>query len=289
MLIHQYGPHIFHTNSRRDLRLSVALHRVAALRAPRAGRGATASWCRCRSTARRSTRSTASTSRPTSEAEAFLASRAEPVETIRTSEDVVVSAVGRELYETFFRGYTRKQWGLDPSELDKSVTARVPTRTNTDDRYFTDTLPGDAARRATPRCSSACSTIPTSTLLLGVDYRDVRDASRLRPPGLHRADRRIFRLPLRQAALPLAAVRARDARPGAVPAGRRWSTIPAEDVPYTRITEYKHLTGQEAPERPASPTNIRAPRAIPTTRSRGAENQALFKRYEALADATERT
>jgi UDP-galactopyranose mutase len=51
---------------------------------------------------------------------------------------VVVSKVGRELYEKFFRGYTRKQWGMDPSELDKSVTARVPTRTNRDDRYFTD-------------------------------------------------------------------------------------------------------------------------------------------------------
>ena len=53
---------------------------------------------------------------------------------------MVINAVGRELYELFFRGYTRKQWGLDPSELDKSVTARIPTRTNTDDRYFTDTF-----------------------------------------------------------------------------------------------------------------------------------------------------
>jgi UDP-galactopyranose mutase len=60
------------------------------------------------------------------------------VEEIRTSEDVVVSTVGRELYEKFFRGYTRKQWGVDPSELNKSVTARIPTRTNRDDRYFTD-------------------------------------------------------------------------------------------------------------------------------------------------------
>src|SRR5437868_4453278 len=56
----------------------------------------------------------------------------------RTSEDVVLGTVGRELYELFFRGYTRKQWGLDPSELDASVTARIPTRTNTNDRYFTD-------------------------------------------------------------------------------------------------------------------------------------------------------
>src|SRR3546814_7758357 len=72
------------------------------------------------------------------ESAAFLALRAEPVETIRTSADVVISAVGRDLYEKFFQGYTRKQWGMDPSELDKSVTARVPTRYNTDDRYFLD-------------------------------------------------------------------------------------------------------------------------------------------------------
>ncbi|MCV5656508.1 UDP-galactopyranose mutase, partial [Escherichia coli] len=72
--------------------------------------------------------------------EAFLASRAEPVEMIRTSEDVVINQVGRELYEKFFRGYTRKQWGLDPSQLDRSVTSRVPTRTTWDNRYFTDTF-----------------------------------------------------------------------------------------------------------------------------------------------------
>ena len=71
--------------------------------------------------------------------EDFFKSKAEKVDRIVTSEDVVVSAVGRELYEKFFKGYTRKQWDLDPSELDASVTARVPTRTNKDDRYFTDT------------------------------------------------------------------------------------------------------------------------------------------------------
>src|SRR6185437_10461562 len=63
--------------------------------------------------------------------ESFLAERAERIATVRTSEDVVVGRVGRELYEKFFRGYTRKQWGVEPSDLDKSVTARVPTRTNT--------------------------------------------------------------------------------------------------------------------------------------------------------------
>ena len=70
--------------------------------------------------------------------EEFLAAAPKAMERIATSEDAVVSKVGREIYEKFFRGYTRKQWGLDPSELDAQVTARVPTRTNRDDRYFTD-------------------------------------------------------------------------------------------------------------------------------------------------------
>ena len=72
--------------------------------------------------------------------EAFLAERREVVEDVQTSEDVVVSTVGRDLYEKFFQGYPRKQWGLDPSQLSRIVTARIPTRTNRDDRYFTDTF-----------------------------------------------------------------------------------------------------------------------------------------------------
>src|SRR3546814_17631533 len=78
------------------------------------------------------------------EAAAFLAAQAEPVSVVRTSEDVVISAVGRELYEKFFQGYTRKQWGLDPSELDKAVTSCVPTRTRS------------AERRVGKECVSQC-------------------------------------------------------------------------------------------------------------------------------------
>src|SRR5205085_11864489 len=66
------------------------------------------------------------------ELEAFFAARAENRPCIRTSEDVVVSKVGRDLYEKLFRNYTRKQWGRDPSELDAQVTARIPVRTNRD-------------------------------------------------------------------------------------------------------------------------------------------------------------
>jgi len=82
--------------------------------------------------------------------ETFFAQRAEAVDEIRTSEDVVVSKIGRDLYEKFFKYYTRKQWGMDPSELDKSVTARIPVRLNREDRYFTDTfqfMPADGYTR----------------------------------------------------------------------------------------------------------------------------------------------
>ncbi len=72
------------------------------------------------------------------EVRAFLAERALPITQPRNSEEAVTSVVGQELYEKFFRGYTRKQWGLEPSQLRKSVTGRIPVRTNRDPRYFTD-------------------------------------------------------------------------------------------------------------------------------------------------------
>ena len=71
-------------------------------------------------------------------AKRFLESVRETREPIRTSEDVVVNAVGWDLYEKFYRNYNRKHWGLDPSQLSASVAARIPVRTNRDDRYFED-------------------------------------------------------------------------------------------------------------------------------------------------------
>ena len=104
--------------------------------------------------------------------EEWFASRAEKKEICKTSEDVVVNKVGRELYEKFFRGYTRKQWGLDPSELDAQVTARVPTRTNRDDRYFTDAYQA-MPRFGYTRMFEKILDHPNIKVLLNADYRDV--------------------------------------------------------------------------------------------------------------------
>ena len=173
ILYHKYGPHIFHTNSEAVVDYLSQFtewrpyeHRVLAV-------------VRDRQVPIPINRATLNALfgldlKTDEEAADYLASRAEPVENIRTSEDVVVNAVGRELYELFFQGYTRKQWGLDPSELDKSVTARIPTRTNTDDRYFTDTfqaMPKDGYTAMFKRMLDH----PLIEVRTGVDFRDVRD------------------------------------------------------------------------------------------------------------------
>src|SRR5215208_5973788 len=108
------------------------------------------------------------------EVDDFLKSLAEPREQIRTSEDVVISKVGKDLYKKFFQGYTRKQWGLDPSELDASVTARVPTRINRDDRYFTDTYQA-MPRHGYTRLFERMLDHPNIKVMLNTDYREVRE------------------------------------------------------------------------------------------------------------------
>src|SRR4051812_3105353 len=136
ILIHQYGPHIFHTNSQPILEYLSQFtewrpyeHRVVA---------EVAGMLVPLPVNLDTLNKLYGLDLTSSDLVAWFKARAERVDRIVTSEDVVVSAVGRELYEKFFRGYTRKQWGLDPSELDKSVTSRVPTRTDRDDRYFGD-------------------------------------------------------------------------------------------------------------------------------------------------------
>lgn len=281
ILIHQYGPHIFHTNSDQVFRYLSQFtrwhpyeHRVRA-----AVDGKLVPIPINRTTINEIYGLGLQTE---DEVEAFLAARAEPVATIRTSEDVVISRVGRDLYEKFFRGYTRKQWGLDPSALDKSVTARVPTRANTDDRYFTDThqcMPRDGYTRMFERMLSH----PNISVMLQADYRDLRKIIPHRRliytgPIDEFFDFRFGKLPYRSLKFRHVSLDTAQHQPVAVvnyPGG--------ED--YTRVTEYKHLTGQTHPrtsltyEYPAAEGDPYYPVPRP-------ENQALYGRYQALADAT---
>ena len=172
VLVHQYGPHIFHTNSdavvsylSRFTRWRDYEHRVLAR-----VDGQLVPIPINLDTINR----LYGLDLDSEGMEAFLAARREAPDEIRTSEDVVVATVGRELYEKFFRGYTRKQWGMDPSELAKSVTARIPTRTNRDDRYFTDTfqkMPADGYTAMFRRMLDH----PRIEVALGTDLADIRD------------------------------------------------------------------------------------------------------------------
>ncbi len=217
-----------------------------------------------------------------SELESFFATLAEPREAIRTSEDVVVSRVGRELYEKFFRGYTRKQWGLDPSELDASVTARVPVRLNRDDRYFTDRYQAMPLHGYT-RMFENMLDHANIKVLLNCDYREIDGVIPYRRmiytgPIDEFFDMRYGKLPYRTLRFVHETWSEAQAQPAAV------INYPNEH-PYTRVTEFKYLTGQrhaktsvvyEYPEDEGDPY-------YPVPRR---ENTEIYQKYQALAEAT---
>jgi UDP-galactopyranose mutase len=281
ILIHKYGPHIFHTNSERVFEYLSQFtqwrpyeHRVLAQ-----VRGQLLPIPINRTTVNKLYGKNFQTEE---ECQAFFDTLSEPVETCRTSEDVVVSKVGRELYELFFRGYTRKQWGLDPSELDAQVTARVPTRTNTDDRYFTDTFQAMPLHGYT-RMFEKMLDHPNIKIMINTDYREVKAMV----PHKHLIftgpvdeyfDFRFGKLPYRSLEFKHETVDKEQVLPVAV------VNYP-NDHDYTRITEFKQLTGQEHRK---SGIVYEYPRAegdpyypIPKP-----ECTALYNKYKELADAT---
>jgi UDP-galactopyranose mutase len=285
ILYHKYGPHIFHTNSDAVVDYLSKFtdwrpyeHRVLA-----SVRGRQVPIPINRTTLNMLFDADLKTDE---EAAEYLARRAEPVEEIQTSEDVVINAVGEELYRLFFRGYTRKQWGLDPSELDKQVTSRIPTRTNTDDRYFSDTFQAMPLEGYTKMFERMLDH-PLIDKTLGTDFRDLKDRAYeiadhiiYTGPIDEYFDFRFGKLPYRSLKFDHQTLNQEWFQPVAV------VNYPSEDVPFTRISEYKHLTGQGAPnttityEYPSAEGDPYYPIPRP-------ENQELFKKYEALADETD--
>jgi len=215
------------------------------------------------------------------ELEAWFNARAEPVSEIRTSEDVIVARIGRELYEKFFQGYTRKQWGLDPSELDRAVTARVPVRTNRDDRYFTDTFQAMPLDGYTAMFAAMLDH-ENIDVLLDIEYDDLPSTityGRLIWTGQvdEFFDFRFGRLPYRS-------LRFKHENLQVEQFQSVGTVNHPQDQDYTRVSEYKHMTGQVHPTTSITyeyPTADGDP-YYPVPRP---ENQALYKRYEALADA----
>ena len=280
VLMHQYGPHIFHTNSQAVVDYLSAFtewrayeHRVLAQ-----VDGQLLPIPINRTTINKLYGLSLSSD---AETEAFLATLAEPVDEIRTSEDVVVSRVGRELYEKFFRGYTLKQWGVDPSQLDKSVTARVPTRVNEDDRYFNDQfqiMPAQGYTRMFERMLDH----PNIKVMLNTRFDEVRSMIPHRRviftgPVDEYFGFRFGRLPYRSLQFEHVTLD----KPSHQPVGV--VNYPQTEE-FTRITEYKHLTGQEHPKTTLTyeRSSAEGEPYYPVPRP---ENAALYRQYEALADA----
>ncbi len=280
VLIHQYGPHIFHTASEKIFRylgLFSAFrpyeHRVLAsvddqlvpfpinlTTLEKIYGGAFSA----------------------DDAEAFFRSKAEPVAHPRTSEDIVVSKIGRELYEKMFRNYTKKQWGRDPSQLDASVAARVPARLNRDDRYFTDEFQAMPLHGYTRLFENMLSH-RNIRILLNTDYREIVNQLRCRHliytgPIDAFFDYRYGRLPYRSLDFKFETFECEQLQPVAV------VNYPNEHA-YTRITEFKHLTGQKhhktsvVYEFPTADGDPYYPIPSPETAD-------IYKKYKALADAT---
>jgi UDP-galactopyranose mutase len=279
VLIHPYGPHIFHTNSAeifdylsRFTEWRPYQHRVLA-----SVDGQLVPVPINLDTVNRlyGLKLTAF------EMEDWLKGVAEPMARIENSEDAVVAKVGRDLYNKFFRGYTRKQWGLDPAELDASVTSRIPTRTNRDDRYFADTYQAIPAAGYT-RMFERMLQHPNIKLMLNTDYREIEAVV----PWRHM----IYTGPIdaffdcRYGQLPYRSLEFRHVNLPQEQLQTVGTINHPNEYAYTRVTEFKHITGQ----RHATTSVVyEYPRAdgepyYPIPRP---QNAALFARYEADGEA----
>ncbi len=280
ILIHKYGPHIFHTNSKEVFEyLSMFTgwrpyeHRVLA-----SVDGQLLPIPINLTTVNKMYNLDLSSD----QLDNFFASKAEKISPVTTSEDVVVSKVGRELYEKFFRGYTRKQWDLDPSQLDASVTARVPVRTNKDDRYFTDCYQSMPLHGYTKMFETMLSN-PNIRIMLNTDYKELS--------GLVQYKKMIYTGPIDYyfdycyGELPYRSLEFKFETINQEKFQETGTVNYPNEQPYTRITDFKYLTGQVHPktsivyEFPKSKGDPYYPVPRP-------ENGALYKKYQLLADST---
>jgi len=283
ILIHKYGPHIFHTNSKKvfDYLSQFTTWRQYEHRVLASVDGQLVPIPINLNTINK----LYGLNLDCSQVELFLEARAEKIDRVKTAEDLVLSKVGRELYEKFFRNYTRKQWDLDPSELDASVTARVPTRTNRDDRYFTDTYQAMPLHGYT-RMFQKMLSHPNIKLMLNTDYKEIVDVIPCKFMIYTGPIDSFFnycygRLPYRSLEFRF------ETHDTSVFQATGTINYPNEQ-PYTRITEFKYLTGQthhkttvvyEYPQAEGDPY-------YPIPRP---ENAEIYKKYQRLTSTMTNT
>lgn len=279
ILVHKYGPHIFHTNSRDvyDYLSHFTAWRPYEHRVLASVDGMLVPIPINLNTINQLYGLKLSSL----EVDNFLASKAEKKDRIITSEDVVINKVGRELYEKFFKEYTRKQWGLDPCELDASVAARIPTRNNCDNRYFTDTFQSMPLHGYT-RLFERMLAHPNIKVMLGTDYKEIEKVIPYKKmiytgPIDYFFDYCHGKLPYRSIEFKFETFETDRYQPtGTV-------NYPNEH-PYTRVTEFKYLTGQKHQK---TAVVFEYPKAMgdpyyPVPRP---ENAELYRKYQMMANS----
>jgi len=280
ILVHRYGPHIFHTNSKKVFDYLSEFtewipyeHKVLAKL-----NGNLYPIPINRNTVNKLYDLNLQTEK---EVEEFYNKVREKRYPINNSEDIIVNQVGTDLFEKFFNHYTKKQWNLEPKDLSASVCGRIPVRTNDDCRYFTDKyqfMPKDGYTKMFERMLSH----KNIEIVLNTDYKSIIENIKFNKmiytgPIDYFFDYEFGKLPYRSIRFDYNNYKKSFMQESAV------INHVGKDAEFTRVTEYKHLTGQMANSTSLSyeyPIENGDPYyPVPTN-----QNQIIFQLYNHEAD-----
>lgn len=220
------------------------------------------------------------------EMNAWLEANTEKIAEPKNSEETALNRVGKVLYEKMFRNYTRKQWEMDPSEMDPLVMSRIPVRTGFEDRYFTDPhqgMPTEGYTKLFERLFDSS----LIQVMLNTDYFAIRE--KLDDPVRTFFTGRIDQFFAGQVDEPLQYRSLRfEFENHGVERFQEACTVnyPEESVPYTRITEPKQATYRESNQT----TTVKE---FPTAEGEpyypvfNPRNIEIFARYQELANEAE--
>jgi len=302
ILIHQYGPHIFHTNDQRVYEYLSRFtdwldyrHRVVA---SIPGSGSRIQMpvpfnLTSLETAYGPERGKALGDKLIS---IYGPEKKVTILELRQHNDPEIRQVADYVYEHVFVHYTMKQWGQTPEQIDPNTTARVPVFLSRDDRYFQDRWQGMPADGYTPMFQRMLDH-PNITVVTGVDARDRLDLS----DGQIRLDGEAFSGPVvytgaadelfsfRFGRLPYRGLKFLFETHGTEFFQTHGTVNYTVDEDYTRITEFKHMTGQVNPDctttvKEYSYAYTGAEGETPYYAIINPENNALYQQYKSLAD-----